>query len=499
MDEHFDGPPASSSPSNDGTPARVTERVVDALEPLLDPSENPFDLFLSEDSDTPEAPRADATPPGDGSMLVFVNDESSIAPSDGVFDQEAPAWPAWADAAAAAAAFRTRTVRDRAGRALSAASVSTVRRSSEAFVARAQAGVAAALRTLADVSFSTPSEALVALIGAGAIVGLGMLSGLVRDAVTPAPVTEFAAAARPIQPDVVAAKVVNADETPQRDERSERSAALTSPEPADRAELAASAGAAQPPSSRSWPAPEVASPRAPPATVRDSGQQVARVQLPASSRPLRASGAAAAPRPESLTPPIAQPRTDRAVSVSPSTALTPVAVVPITVPRETGTDVTGSSAGALPPSFTPAPAAAEAPVRPDTRADDRSPAAVLPVAGAPVSAAAPARPQSAAVQQVLDRYRDALNALDAAAAGAVWPSADTRALGRAFSRLEQQVLQFDSCRIAVYGQRAVASCPGTLRYVPKVGGQDFRVEQRQWEFDLRSVDDNWAIDRVTAR
>ena len=110
-----------------------------------------------------------------------------------------------------------------------------------------------------------------------------------------------------------------------------------------------------------------------------------------------------------------------------------------------------------------------------------------------------ARSNSAAIQDVLNHYRDAFNTLDLEAARTVWPSADAKALGRAFASLEEQGLVLQTCRIDVNGARAVALCGGTLRYVPKHGNKTARVEQRQWEFTLREVAERWSIDSVDAR
>lgn len=104
-----------------------------------------------------------------------------------------------------------------------------------------------------------------------------------------------------------------------------------------------------------------------------------------------------------------------------------------------------------------------------------------------------------AIQTVLSQYRTAYRDLDAGAARAVWPSVDTKALRKAFDRLEQQDLIFDSCEIAVRDVRAVASCQGFAWYVPRVGSKDPHDDQRQWEFKLSKVDEVWLIDAVSAR
>lgn len=100
---------------------------------------------------------------------------------------------------------------------------------------------------------------------------------------------------------------------------------------------------------------------------------------------------------------------------------------------------------------------------------------------------------------MINQYRDAFNALDPAAARAVWPSVDSSALKRAFGQLHEQAFAFDDCQISVIGERAVASCGGTLRYVPKVGNRQARVERRQWEFNLREAGEGWAIETVVTR
>jgi hypothetical protein len=118
-------------------------------------------------------------------------------------------------------------------------------------------------------------------------------------------------------------------------------------------------------------------------------------------------------------------------------------------------------------------------------------------AGMPVSRTSAS--DTGAIQDVLGRYRSAFNELDAGAASAIWPSLDTKALRRAFEHLEQQNLVFDTCQIAVTEARAVASCGGTARYVPRVGNKTLRDDRRHWEFNLRKIDDVWLIDTVSAR
>ena len=103
------------------------------------------------------------------------------------------------------------------------------------------------------------------------------------------------------------------------------------------------------------------------------------------------------------------------------------------------------------------------------------------------------------IQAVLGRYQGAFRALDSAAASAVWPTVDRKALSRAFERLEEQRIEFDKCQITIEGRHAVAACDGHTRYVPKVGNRSPRTEARQWTFTLLRQEQRWLIDRVDTR
>ena len=105
----------------------------------------------------------------------------------------------------------------------------------------------------------------------------------------------------------------------------------------------------------------------------------------------------------------------------------------------------------------------------------------------------------ASVQSVLDRYRNAFDSLDATAVEGFWPSADVRALGRAFAQLESQRFQFDQCHIDLAGARAFASCQGYAQYVAKAGSRSVSYQPRQWTFTLGEVKDGWVILSVDAR
>ncbi len=103
------------------------------------------------------------------------------------------------------------------------------------------------------------------------------------------------------------------------------------------------------------------------------------------------------------------------------------------------------------------------------------------------------------IEGTLRRYVDAYGRLDAAAAHAVWPTVDQRALARAFENLESQGIVFEHCDVAVAGDDATAACSGRARYVPKVGSREPLVERRQWTFRLRRADAGWQITRAEAR
>jgi hypothetical protein len=141
--------------------------------------------------------------------------------------------------------------------------------------------------------------------------------------------------------------------------------------------------------------------------------------------------------------------------------------------------------GATPGPPAAAPTATLPPVRDDRAAPAATPAARV--------------TDSDAIQTALDGYRTAFNVLDARAAGAVWPTVDQRALARAFERLERQNLLFANCAIDTRGLRATATCTGTAEYVPKVGTRTARIDERQWMFVLRKVDQQWLIDAVNSK
>ena len=190
-----------------------------------------------------------------------------------------------------------------------------------------------------------------------------------------------------------------------------------------------------------------------------------------------------APR-ESVRPPAPEPRRVRpdppvhaAVVVSPPPAAAPrILEPPIAPPVDSPT----------------VPAVLEAAPRPVAAVP-----ASLPRAESTVAPVGPPAPEIA-IQAVLSRYRSAYQGLDAAAAKAIWPTVDHKALARAFERLEQQRLVFETCQISAGDAYAMASCVGTASYVPRAGSKVRHDDQRQWDFTLSKADDGWRIDSVFA-
>jgi hypothetical protein len=96
------------------------------------------------------------------------------------------------------------------------------------------------------------------------------------------------------------------------------------------------------------------------------------------------------------------------------------------------------------------------------------------------------------VRRVLAQYEAAYSALDAAAAEAVWPGVDGKALSRAFDGLASQSVSLGRCDVTVAGPTARADCRGTAQWSPKVGGGP-RRESRYWLFALRKTGGTWQI------
>jgi hypothetical protein len=162
---------------------------------------------------------------------------------------------------------------------------------------------------------------------------------------------------------------------------------------------------------------------------------------------------------------------------------------------------------ALPNSTALEPEAAPRPVpelSPLPAFETSLPAPALPAAPIAGSAAGgldpPASPDadSAAIRRVLARYEAAYSDLDAAAARAVWPAVDERALARAFDGLAMQRVSLDDCDVLVTGVTARATCAGTAAWTARVGGGR-GTQARRWAFELRNADGAWQIVRADTR
>ena len=88
--------------------------------------------------------------------------------------------------------------------------------------------------------------------------------------------------------------------------------------------------------------------------------------------------------------------------------------------------------------------------------------------------------ESLALAQVLGHYEQAYDRLDANGAAAIWPSVDSRALTRAFARLQVQDLDFGDCTFAVSANDATARCAGVLHYARRIGDTTPKSEQHVW-------------------
>lgn len=99
----------------------------------------------------------------------------------------------------------------------------------------------------------------------------------------------------------------------------------------------------------------------------------------------------------------------------------------------------------------------------------------------------------------LQKYRAAYDRLDAASAQTVWPDVDAPALARAFADLSAQQLRFEACTLDVQGGHASATCRGSARFVPKVGGREARTEPRIWTFTLQKRGAEWFIETSRVR
>jgi hypothetical protein len=125
--------------------------------------------------------------------------------------------------------------------------------------------------------------------------------------------------------------------------------------------------------------------------------------------------------------------------------------------------------------------------------------------GEPAAAAADTADTARAVivpppwRDLLAGYRTAYERLDAQLAKQVWPAVDERALARAFEGLESQTVTFDTCSVTPGNDRVVASCRGSATYVTRMGHRISQTERRQWTFQLERSPQQWIIESVEIR
>jgi hypothetical protein len=135
-----------------------------------------------------------------------------------------------------------------------------------------------------------------------------------------------------------------------------------------------------------------------------------------------------------------------------------------------------------------ATATSPTPVSPSALPAASTPAATTTTPTVPAAAAS-----ESAVRNALGRYVSAYRRLDVGEAKAIWPSVDSKALGRAFAGLESQRIYFRDCKVSVAVTTAKAHCVGTAEFVPKVGNRIEHLESREWTFEMRKTGEQWTI------
>ena len=188
-------------------------------------------------------------------------------------------------------------------------------------------------------------------------------------------------------------------------------------------------------------------------------------ELPATASPVTNRERATTPAPVAPVP-----------SSSPTVVLPPDPPVPV--------DTQLSAVASPAPAPTPTPPA---------------PTPTPPAAATPSPAATAVPTEERQVTTTLRQYALAFEQLDATAVARVWPTADQRALSKAFDAIEFQEVSLDTCNVRVSGGTAVADCDGRITYVPKVGKKDPRLVVRKWDFALQKNGDAWTITTAAVR
>jgi hypothetical protein len=156
-----------------------------------------------------------------------------------------------------------------------------------------------------------------------------------------------------------------------------------------------------------------------------------------------------------------------------------VALSPVVVPGPSAPETPSSDAGAATPSPTPA------------SSSSRVARALL---------VAPRRDEES-ILLVLHEYESAVGRKDPAAAKAVWPALDDRALARAFNDLQSHSLALEDCGVTVANSNAAARarCQGVATYLPKVGRRKPISASHEWTFNLSKTGGDWQIESAAIR
>jgi hypothetical protein len=149
------------------------------------------------------------------------------------------------------------------------------------------------------------------------------------------------------------------------------------------------------------------------------------------------------------------------------------------------------------PPAVSANASTPAAARPDVPASSALPPP--PIVEPPAKAYAVTTADRRGVETAVERYRDGVTKLDAAAVRAVWPSANAQELAREFGQLQEQQVEFHSCDLDIKESTAAATCTGVAGYVQKIGNAHPRFDDRRWAFTLKRAGSDWLIQDVVIR
>jgi len=191
---------------------------------------------------------------------------------------------------------------------------------------------------------------------------------------------------------------------------------------------------------------------------------------------------AAAPAPSAPAP---RPTTIATVPAPSPTTTAPAPTTPAYDPAPAAPVVTSPTPAPVVPNPTPGPA----------------PTAYAPTpAPAPAPVADPTAAAEEAVRDLLARYANAYERLDAGAVAALWPTIGAerqRGLTQAFANYKWLEMDLDGCAITIAGETATADCRMRQTYELKVGKAEPR--DAAVRFKLRKSGGAWKIDDVGGR